>query len=92
MAAYLNSGAIAALASLFVFAPLATQSGIETSLQTIEHSAPGIPDIKPTFPEPKLRTLELPVTDPFIGFKGSLNTITRRAPVGAVRRGGVGAS
>jgi predicted transglutaminase-like cysteine proteinase len=76
MAAYLNSGAIAALASLFVFAPLATQSGIETSLQTIEHSAPGIPDIKPTFPEPKLRTLELPVTDPFIGFKGSLNTIT----------------
>ncbi len=76
MAAYLSSGTIAALASLFVFAPLAAQSGIETPLQTVEHAIPGIPDTKPTFPEPKLRTLELPVTEPFIGFKGPLNPVT----------------
>ena len=76
MAAYLSSGTIAALASLFVFAPLATQSGIETPLQAVGHSVPGIPDNKPTFPEPTLRTLELPVTEPFIGFKGPLNPVT----------------
>jgi predicted transglutaminase-like cysteine proteinase len=76
MAAYLSSGTIAALASLFVFAPLATQSGIETPLPAVEHPFPGIPDNKPTFPEPKLRTLELPVTEPFIGFKGPLNPVT----------------
>jgi len=76
MAAYLSSGTIAALASLFIFAPLATQSGIETLLQTVEHPVSSIPDIKPTFPEPKLRTLELPVTEPFIGFKGPLNAVT----------------
>ncbi len=76
MAAYLSSGTIAALASLFVFAPLATQSGIETPLQAVEHPVPGIPDTKPTFPEPTLRTLELPVTEPFIGFKGPLNPVT----------------
>ena len=76
MAAYLSSGTIAALASLFVLAPLATQSGIETPLQAVEHSVRGVPDNKPTFPEPKLRTLELPVTEPFIGFKGPLNPVT----------------
>jgi predicted transglutaminase-like cysteine proteinase len=76
MAAYLSSGTIAALASLFVFSPLVTQSGIETPLQAVEHPVPGIPDTKPTFPEPKLRTLELPVTEPFIGFKGPLNPVT----------------
>jgi predicted transglutaminase-like cysteine proteinase len=76
MAAYTSSGTIAALASLFVFAPLATQSGIETRLPTIQHAAPSIPDTKPTFPEPRLRTLELPLTEPFIGFKGSLNPVT----------------
>jgi predicted transglutaminase-like cysteine proteinase len=76
MAAYISSGTIAALASLFVFAPLATQSGIETPLQAVEHPVPSIPETKPTFSEPTLRTLELPVTEPFIGFKGPLNPVT----------------
>ena len=70
MAAYLSSGTISALASLFVFAPLATQSGIETPIKAV------VPATKPAFPEPKFRTLELPVTEPFIGFKGPLNPVT----------------
>lgn len=76
MAAYLSSGTIAALASLFVLAPLATPSGIETPLTAVEHAVPAIPESKPSFPEPKFRTLELPLTEPFIGFKGDLNPVT----------------
>lgn len=76
MATYPSSGTIAALASLLVFSPLATQSGLETPLQAVERSVPSTADTKPTFPAPELRTLELPVTEPFIGFKGQLNAIT----------------
>jgi hypothetical protein len=42
----------------------------------VERAVPAIPANRPTFPEPKLRTLELPLTEPFIGFKGSLNPAT----------------
>jgi predicted transglutaminase-like cysteine proteinase len=76
MAAYLRSGTIAALASLFTLSPFVTPSGIETPVRAVEHPLPGIPEIRPTFPEPKLRTLELPVTEPFIGFKGPLSPMT----------------
>ena len=76
MSSQLSSGTIAVLASLFVFAPFSTESGNGTRPGALEHAVPAIPANKPTFPEPKLRTLELPLTEPFIGFKGSLNPAT----------------
>jgi predicted transglutaminase-like cysteine proteinase len=76
MASYLSSGTIAALASLFVLVPLAPESGNQTLLENAEQAVPAIPATKPILPEPKLRTLELPLTEPFIGFKGTLNPAT----------------
>ena len=76
MSSQLSSGAVAVLASLFVFVPFSTDYGNGTPPVAVDRAAPAIPANKPTFPEPKLRTLELPLTEPFIGFKGSLNPAT----------------
>ena len=77
MAANISSGAIAALASLFIVAPLPSDPSIEISPLAIQHpAAADTPATKPQFPEPTFRTLELPLTEPFIGFKGPLNSVT----------------
>ena len=85
MASYLSSGTIAALASVFALVPLAIETGNETPLKNVEQAGPAIPAAKPTFPEPKLRTLELPLTEPFIGFKDTLNPATMADDGGAER-------
>src|SRR6476469_9114077 len=76
MSSHLSSRTVAVLASLFVFVPFSTEYGNGTAPVAVERAVQAIPAHRPTFPEPKLRTLELPLTEPFIGFKGSLNPAT----------------
>jgi predicted transglutaminase-like cysteine proteinase len=75
MAANISSGAIATLASLFIVAPVPHGPTIGTPQQVILSPAPGSP-AKPVFPAPRLRTLELPITQPFLGFQGTLDSVT----------------
>lgn len=77
MAANVSSGAIAALVSIFLVAPLPSETPAEPSLQVlVGPRSHGAQPARPSFSEPKLRTLELPLTEPFIGFKGKLDSIT----------------
>jgi predicted transglutaminase-like cysteine proteinase len=76
MASQLSSRTVAVLASLLIFLPFSTETGNQVPLAAIEHPIPATPANRPTFPEPKLRTLELPLTEPFIGFKDTLNPAT----------------
>ena len=77
MAANVSSVAIAALVSVLLVAPLPSETPAERSLHVlVGPSFRGSQQVIPPFSEPKLRTLELPLTEPFIGFKSKLDSIT----------------
>lgn len=82
MTANTASTAIAALASLFLFTPVPSNSGIERSTRAALSRADGGPAVTaPTFRVPELIGVDLAITTPTLVFAGTLEPVT--VPEGA---------
>jgi predicted transglutaminase-like cysteine proteinase len=75
MAASISPGIVATLASLFIVAPPQSGQSVETTPQAIVNPASGDAPARFSFPEPRFRALELPVTAPAITFRGSVEPV-----------------
>jgi len=77
MAANIRSGTIAALASLFIVAPLPSDDAASRTPQVVaERTQPNRPIVMPSFPVPTLRTIEVSYAAPaLLGFAGRLEPI-----------------
>jgi predicted transglutaminase-like cysteine proteinase len=76
MAASVRSCAIAALASLFIIAPLSGRPAVATVAEAISGAAPVGPIARPSFPVPQLRLLNVAIAEPVVIFDGTIGPIS----------------
>ena len=76
MTASTRSCAIAALASVFIVAPLSDRPAVATVPEALASTAVAGPIARPSFPVPQLRLLDMAIPEPVVVFDGTIGPIS----------------